>query len=38
MADSDIGDTEAGEMALEAGGEIYEQLKNDAYDKYLEKA
>ena len=26
--------TEAGKMAMEAGGEIYQQMYNDAYDKY----
>jgi hypothetical protein len=30
--------TEAGKMAMEAGGEVYQQIYGDAYDKYLADA
>ena len=38
MSESGYENTEAGQMALEAGGEIYDQLYSSAYDDYLEKA
>lgn len=38
MSESGYDKTEAGKMALEAGGEIYQQMYGDAYDKYLADA
>lgn len=35
MADSGYANSEAGSMALEAGGEIYGQLQQQAYEKYM---
>lgn len=36
MADSGYANSEAGSMALEAGGEIYGQLQQEAYKKYMD--
>lgn len=36
MADSGYANSEAGSMALEAGGEIYGQLQQEAYEKYMD--
>ena len=38
MSESGYDKSEAGKMALEAGGEIYQQMYGDAYDKYLADA
>ena len=38
MSESGYDKTEAGKMALEAGGEIYQQMYGDAYDKHLADA
>lgn len=38
MSDSGYDKTRSGQMALEAGGEIYQQIYDDAYDKYLADA
>lgn len=38
MSGSGYENTKSGQMALEAGGEIYQQLYGDAYDDYLKNA
>jgi hypothetical protein len=38
MSETGYENSKSGQMALEAGGEIYQQLYGDAYDDYLEEA